>query len=187
MSNGEKSSRNLLNQGVVAHKHDQKRQERIHEGIDPTVVFSIEERVKARLSLTFAVNDGVNKSGRRNSSRRRLISTRDFGGGNSKFMIQSVIDCGVRIIDRFDVDEKVQVERKEDDKQDAGEASRHGLVAPDLGEGVVGDDEDEAVERGGGQHPRGELSKEEKREDVELAGERASHVNAEFVDHEVAE
>lgn len=109
----EKSSRNLLNQGVVAHKHDKKRQERIHEGIDPTVVFSIEERVKARFSLAFAVNDVMNKSGRRSSSWRRLISTRDFGGGggNSKFMIQIVSS-----IDRFDVDEKVQVERKEDDK-----------------------------------------------------------------------
>ena len=91
------------------------------------------------------------------------------------------------MFDCLDVDKKVKVESNKNEENKCGEFFGHRFGAPDLRERVVGNDKYETIEGGGGEHPRWELSKEEKREDVELAGERAAHVNAEFVDHEVAE
>lgn len=91
------------------------------------------------------------------------------------------------LVDSLNIDEKMHIERGKDNEQAGREAFGHRFRAPDLRERVVGDDQDETIDGGGCKHPRGELSKEEKREDVKLAGERASHVELVLVDAKVAE
>lgn len=88
---------------------------------------------------------------------------------------------------RLDVDEKVDVEGEEDGEEAERELLGHGLGAPDLGERVIRDDEHKPVEWGCCEHPRGELSKEEKREDMQFTDERTGHVVVVLVDEKVTE